>query len=133
MQKNKKGFTVMEVMISIVVVSIFAAIALPNFYWSMERARAAEAIQIAKSMWVAREAYKSEYGEYTNTEGDLDITYKRIPGWDDPYLSTGGYVVGLRKKTYPYSWIKISPSGKVGCYGSKVCPELGLPFYWQND
>lgn len=131
--KNKKAFTIMEVMISVVIVSIFAAVALPQFFWSVERVKAAEAINLSKAIWVAREAYREEHGVYPSNMSQLDVDIPRVSGWNTPYLCSGGYVVGMSKSGYPYTWIKMSPKGKVGCYGYDVCPRLGLPYYWENQ
>ncbi len=44
MAKNKTGFTLLEVIIVIIIVSVLAALAMPRFFRMIERTRAVEAI-----------------------------------------------------------------------------------------
>ena len=52
---NKKGFTIVELVIVIAVIAILAAVMIPTFGGIIERANKSSAEQTAKSLW--KEAY----------------------------------------------------------------------------
>lgn len=76
MLKNKKGFTLIELMIVVAIIGILAAIAIPNFMNYQCKAKQTEAKTILGNIRVAQEAYLAEYDTYTQDTGALGITVK---------------------------------------------------------
>jgi type IV pilus assembly protein PilE len=74
---NKKAFTLIELLVVVLIIGILAAIALPQYQKSVEKARAAEALSIMKTIKQAEEMYYLIYSEYTMDFNKLDIS---IPG-----------------------------------------------------
>ncbi len=69
----KKGFTLLELLIVVIIIGILAGLAVPNFFRGVERARWAEAKQILGSLRTSQIRYKAEQGSYTATIGNLDM------------------------------------------------------------
>jgi prepilin-type N-terminal cleavage/methylation domain-containing protein len=72
---GKRGFTLIEVLIVVIILGILATIAVPQFTKMMYRARTAEAYSTMGALKTALEVYKLEHTTYTDVLGDLDITF----------------------------------------------------------
>jgi type IV pilus assembly protein PilA len=82
MLKNKKGFTLIELMIVVAIIGILAAIAIPNFMNYQCKAKQSEAKSNLGAIRTAQEVYYAEQGKYGNlddlaweTRGTTDYTY----------------------------------------------------------
>ena len=63
--KNKKGLTLMEMMVVVILIAGLAAIAYPTFISALEKSRASEAVQIVSHMLAAQEKFRAECFEDT--------------------------------------------------------------------
>jgi prepilin-type N-terminal cleavage/methylation domain-containing protein len=83
MLKNKKGFTLIELMIVVAIIGILAAIAIPNFMNYQCKARQSEAKSNLGAIRVAQETYMAENNTYAadivnlswETKGETEYTY----------------------------------------------------------
>ncbi len=85
---NTRGFTLMELLVVVMVISVLTAIAMPQYRRSLDRAKAAEAMQMLPALFEARERWMTEHGcKWTSlgyscpggdtlTMGKLDIESK---------------------------------------------------------
>jgi type IV pilus assembly protein PilA len=64
MLKNKKGFTLIELMIVVAIIGILAAIAIPNFMNYQCKAKQSEAKSSLGNIRTMQEAYRAEYDTY---------------------------------------------------------------------
>ena len=69
----KKGFTLLELIIVIIVVGILASLGFGQYTQTIEKGRAAEARSILGSLRTLQAAYYLENGAYTATIADLGI------------------------------------------------------------
>ena len=68
--KQRKGFTLIELMIVIAIIIILAAIAIPNYLKMTDRARRSRVAGDFTSVATALEAFSVDWGSYPNTPGD---------------------------------------------------------------
>jgi len=72
--ETRKGFTLVELAVVIVIIGVLAAFGVPRFLKSVERSKAAEAFQYLSALRAAEERYISKEGTYTATQSSLDIS-----------------------------------------------------------
>ena len=64
MRKNRKGFTLIELMIVVVIIGILAALAIPRFMAASKKSKISEAKLVVKQIWTASQVYYEEQGAY---------------------------------------------------------------------
>ncbi len=68
---NKKGFTLIELMIVVVIIGILAALAIPRFMRSTTKAKQSEAKQLLKQIYTMERAYRQEFDTYVYNEAQI--------------------------------------------------------------
>jgi type IV pilus assembly protein PilA len=71
MLSNRKGFTLIELLIVVVIIGILAAIAIPKFANTKEKAYVAAMKSDLKNLATAQEAYFSDFTTYATTTANL--------------------------------------------------------------
>jgi prepilin-type N-terminal cleavage/methylation domain-containing protein len=61
---GKKGFTLLEIMIVIVIIGVLAGLAIPRFMKATVKAKQTEAKQLLKQIFIMQESYRLENDEY---------------------------------------------------------------------
>ena len=61
---NRKGFTLIELLIVVVIIGILAAIAIPKFAATKDKAKLASVKTDLRNLMTAQEAYFSDYSTY---------------------------------------------------------------------
>src|SRR5438270_13345233 len=73
--KNRKGFTLVELAVVIVIIGVLAAFGVPRFLKSVERSKAAEAFSYLSAVRSAEERSQARNGTYEDTLSNLDISF----------------------------------------------------------
>ncbi len=64
--RNRKGFTLIELLIVVVIIGILAAIAIPKFAATKDKAKLATVKTDLKNIQTAQEAYFSDFNTYSS-------------------------------------------------------------------
>ena len=97
--KHKRGFTLIELLVVVLIIAILAAVALPQYNKTVEKARMVEAVANVRAIANAHQRYYLEHDEYLGGE-DMDKLDIEIPGTVDNTWGTGGRI---KTKDFIYS------------------------------
>jgi len=131
--KTTAGFTLTEIIVALVVVSVLVHLSLPTFHFTIERMRAKEGEQVLLSILGAQMRYKIDHGGYATVLNDIDVEVRPARYFGTPTLNVTLSVptgtVGLASIEHSemgYHLI-LDDSGGVTCYSadSSLCPKLG--------
>ncbi len=81
---NKSGFTLIELLVVAIIMSVLTSIALPQYRRSMDRSKAAEAMQMlpalfeARERWVIENQCKWSGGAITSCDNSATFTPKKL-------------------------------------------------------
>ncbi len=96
-QQNRKGFTLVELAVVIVIIGVLAAFGVPQFLKSVERSKAAEAFNYLSAVRAAQERFLAKNGIYWSTAysgtDTLDIT-QSTPKYFDVGDTTETHLAG---------------------------------------
>src|SRR3954462_2478491 len=110
--RGRKGFTLVELAVVIIIIGILAAFAVPRFLDSVERSKAGEALNFLSAVRSAQERYQIRQGTYADDLTKLDI---QMP--EPKYFSVGTPGPGSTS-TMEDSWsLTLTRSGAAGGYG----------------
>src|SRR5512142_625203 len=87
--KARKGFTLVELAVVIIIIGVLAAFAVPRFLDSVERSKAGEAFNYLSAVRAAQERYQVQQGTYADDVTKLDI---QMP--NPKYFSVGTPAAG---------------------------------------
>jgi type IV pilus assembly protein PilA len=88
MLNNKKGFTLIELMIVVAIIGILAAIAIPNFMNYQCKAKQSEAKSNLGAIRTAQEVYMAEHSTYAGTLENLAWEARGATNYDYSILSS---------------------------------------------
>ncbi len=71
--KNKKGFTLLELLIVVLIIGILAATAMPQYRRAVLKARLSTGIPLTESLFQAEQAYYLAHNEFSNDIDALDL------------------------------------------------------------
>lgn len=79
---NKKGFTLLELLVVVLIIGILAGIALPQYKKVVEKSKMAEAVSTVKVISDAQQRYYLVHGNYASCK-DLNALDIDLPGSDN--------------------------------------------------
>lgn len=80
MKTAKKGFTLVELMVVIVIIGILAALAIPRFLGATNKTKAAEFKPVLKQIYTLQMAYKQEKDVFSADADGSDIGFEAPSG-----------------------------------------------------
>ena len=111
--RTRKGFTLVELAVVIIIIGVLAAFGVPRFLDSVERSKAAEAFNFQSAVRAAQERYQVRQGTYADDLTDLDI---QMP--TPKYFSVGTPEAGSTGDLEDSWTLTLTRSGSAGGYGN---------------
>ena len=109
--KARKGFTLVELAVVIVIIGVLAAFGVPRFLKSVERSKASEAFAFLSAVRSSQERYLAQYGEYCTDISKLDIQYPT-----PAYFSVSAGSTGQIQNSWTLTLTRTGASAGYGAY-----------------
>ena len=114
-KKYQNGYTLTEVIITVIVLGIIASMAIPNYLISVERTKASEGVQMLEALLNAQRRHLLEYNEYATDISQLDIEVKTpTDKFTDPSVSNETDQLATVKRIALYK-LSIDEDGNINC------------------
>jgi prepilin-type N-terminal cleavage/methylation domain-containing protein len=82
-KEARKGFTLVELAVVIVIIGVLAAFGVPRFLKSVERSKASEAFAYLSAVRAAQERFAANHGVYATNVSELDINQSTMKYFRD--------------------------------------------------
>ena len=114
--RTRKGFTLVELAVVIVIIGVLAAFGVPKFLQSVEKSKATEAFNYWSTVQAAQERYIAQNGVYwaTANTDTLDIVLPTLQYFTAPTITATPGAAGT--PTWAGSLARISTSSSYGAY-----------------
>ncbi len=113
-RNNKKGFTLIEMLVVVLIIGILAGIALPQYKKAVMKSRYATLKNLTKSISDAQDIYHLSNGEYAEKFIYLDI--EMPSGVIDTYTDDEEHVSDQYNYDWGYCVIRKNNSGNTQCF-----------------
>ncbi|MDR0646620.1 MAG: prepilin-type N-terminal cleavage/methylation domain-containing protein [Elusimicrobiota bacterium] len=125
--RNKKAFTLIEMLVVVVIIGILATIALPQYQKAVEKARAAEALINLKALREAWGRYNLTYGTTATTiaqlaDFDIKINIDNSSNYYAYSLNPQGAIHAERKPNARHRLIAIM----IDFHSNRYKPGIGI-------
>src|SRR3954469_1574981 len=109
--RGRKGFTLVELAVVIIIIGVLSAFGVPRFLDSVERSKAAESFNYLAAVRAAQERYQVRQGTYADDLTTLDI---QMPA--PKYFSVGTPAAGSTTNLEDSWTLTLTRSGSAGGY-----------------
>lgn len=111
--KNRRGFTLVELAVVIVIIGVLAAFGVPRFLKSVERSKAAEAFSYLSAVRSSQERYQAQNGTYASDLTVLDINFPA-----PKYFTVGAPAAGTTSSLQDSWTLTLTRAGASAGYGA---------------
>ncbi len=126
MVRNTKGFTLIELLIVVVIIGILAAIAIPQFASTKEKAFDAAAKSDLRNLMTAEEAYFSDFQAYTDVTVNAGGAYDMDGDGTNDYQASQQVALQATADTDGYEITAAhASSSKTWCINSSATQASG--------
>jgi len=101
MLRNNKGFTLIELSLAVLIVSILAAMGVPRFMNTTSAAKQTEAKGILKQIYTMEMTYFEEFNTYTDDITELDVEFMDNTRYDYSIELTGNTFTATAEASDP--------------------------------
>gem|GEM_PF-1552338 len=145
-RQNQKGFTLLEVIITVIIVGVVMAAAIPRIGQAVEKFRAQEAVSLIQNLSAAQERYYIDNGQYyfvdSQTFNGLDMSVPSLQYFDSPSAngtSVNSWKVTAVRSDSSYELFTDKAYGPEGIHcadapggpnARDICKAMGFP-YWK--
>ena len=125
MKKREAGVTLIEMLVVVTIIALFAALVAPNMLGSADKARKTQAKAQINSYLTALGSYKLDTGVYPTTEQGLQalrVKPENVNNWQGPYVQKD---IDLDPWQHPYVYKFPGDHGDdpdIICYGGDGQP-----------
>ena len=126
---NRKGFTLIELLIVVVIIGILAAIAIPKFAATKDKAKLASVKTDLRNAMTAQEAYFSDYasyGTFANLQLASNFTLSGANADNGSVAASNGYTMTFNNATISTGitecTVQVGAGASSGVDGVIICP-----------
>ncbi len=115
----QRGFTLIEVMVVVVILSILAAVVVPRIMDNPDKARIAKTKQDIRALESALNLYRLDNFQYPTTDQGLDALIEKPTSAPEPRnWKAGGYIDRLPTDPWgnPYQYLSPGEHGEIDIY-----------------
>ena len=131
---NRHAFTLMELMVTTIVVGVLASVAVPSYSRHMERVRVTEGVHALTVLREDQLAYNTEHGSFATSLTQLDIDIPASGNWNVPVVfNNPGHLAEITNRTDGYTLWSEQVDGNINCVvttgRASICSDVGYtPF-----
>ena len=112
--ESRKGFTLVELAVVIVIIGVLAAFGVPQFLKSVERSKAAEAFNYLSAVRSAQERYLAKEGAYADSATSTNLDINQVA---PKYFDVGTVVADHSAASSPSWELTLTRKSATSSYG----------------